>query len=132
MPQKIGRRFLWLYDFRTAQKVDQFIANSENVARRIKKFYRRESKIIYPPVEVEKIKRATKELSPRDYYLIVSRVVGAKGIELAIRAAQKAKVRLKIVGEPAGLAWLGKDLEKLKGEFRIFRNREKQVSQDSG
>ena len=111
---QILAHFLRLYDFNTSQKVDQFIANSLNVQKRIEKFYRRESKVIYPAVEVEKIKKATQNLQPQDYYLIVSRVVGAKGIKLAIKAAQEAKVKLKIVGEAAGLTWLGKDLNKIK------------------
>ncbi len=112
----IVNHFLRLYDFQTAQQVDEFIANSKNVASRIKKFYRREATVIYPPVETEKIIQATKKLRPKDYYLIASRVVGAKGIELAVEAAKKAGVKLKIVGEPAGLRWFGKNLESLKGK----------------
>jgi glycosyltransferase involved in cell wall biosynthesis len=108
--------FLRIYDYQTAQAVDEFIVNSKNVAARVRKFYRRDSTVIYPPVEVEKIIKATQELKPQDYYLVVSRLVGAKGIELAIAAAQKAKIKLKIIGESAGLRWLGKRLEDLKGE----------------
>jgi len=115
--------FLRLYDYRTAQKVDEFIVNSENVANRVKKFYRRDSIVIYPPVESEKIIKAVKGLKPQDYYLIVSRVVGAKGIELAIKAAQKAKVNLKIVGESAGLRWFGNRIENLKGKGIEFLGR---------
>lgn len=115
--------FLRLYDFRSAQKVDFFIANSKNVQRRIKKFYRRESAIIYPPVEVTKIAAATKNLKPRDYYLIVSRIVGAKGIEMAVKAAKKAKVSLKIIGEPAGLRWFGGKLKKLESKGIEFLGR---------
>ena len=55
--------------------------------------------------------------------MLVSRVVGAKGIELAVEAAQKAKVSLKIVGEPAGLSWLGKDLSRLKSKWVKFLGR---------
>ncbi|HUW22336.1 MAG TPA: glycosyltransferase [Candidatus Bathyarchaeia archaeon] len=113
---QIIAHFLRLYDYQTAQEVDKFIANSGNVARRIKKFYRRDSTIIYPPVEVERIIKATRNLQPKDYYLIVSRVVGAKGIELAVKAARIAEVPLKIIGEPAGLHWFGKKLRSLKGK----------------
>jgi glycosyltransferase involved in cell wall biosynthesis len=112
----IVNHFLRLYDYRTAQEMDEFIANSKNVASRIKKFYHRDATVIYPPVEVERIIKATRNLKPKDYYLIVSRVVGAKGIELAVEAAKKAKVNLKIIGEPAGLRWFGKKLESLKGK----------------
>lgn len=119
----IVNHFLRLYDFRSAQQVDHFIANSRNVAARIKKFYRRDSTVIYPPIEVTKIIRATRQLKPKDYYLVVSRVVGAKGIELATEAAKKAQVPLKVIGEPAGLRWFGGQLEKLKNEWVEFLGR---------
>lgn len=111
----IVNHFMRLYDFRSAQEVDEFIVNSQNVANRVKKFYRRDSTIIYPAVEVEEIIKATRGMKPEDYYLIVSRIVGAKGIELAAKAAKKAGVSLKILGEPAGLKWFGGKLESLKG-----------------
>lgn len=119
----IVNHFLRLYDYRSAQQVDHFIVNSENVARRVKKFYRRDSTVIYPPVEVKKIIKATKDLKPQNYYLIVSRVVGAKGIEMAVKAAQKAKVSLKIIGEPAGLRWFGTKIERLKTKRVEFLGR---------
>jgi len=51
--------FMRMYDFASAQKVDYWIANSKNVQDRIKKFYRRDSVVIYPPVDVEKIIKVT-------------------------------------------------------------------------
>lgn len=110
----IVNHLIRLYDFRSAQQVDEFIVNSQNVAKRVKKFYRRDSTIIYPPVEVEEIIQTTLGLKPKNYYLIASRIVGGKGIEMAVKAAKKAKVPLKIVGEPAGLRWFGGQLERLK------------------
>lgn len=115
--------FLRIYDYRSAQEVNYFIANSKNVAGRIKKFYRRDSTVIYPPVEVEKIMKATKNLKPSDYYLIVARIVGAKGIDMAAEAAKLAKVKIKIVGEPAGLKWFGQKLENLKNDYVEFLGR---------
>jgi glycosyltransferase involved in cell wall biosynthesis len=120
-----------MYDFSSAQKpaspgergVHVFIANSKNVAGRIKKFYRRDSTVIYPPVEVEKIGKVTADLKPENYYLIASRIVGAKGVEMAALAAKKAKFHLKIVGEPAGLRWFGKGLDALKNEWVEFIGR---------
>lgn len=92
--------FLRMYDFRQAQKVGVFVANSKNVAERIEKFYRRESVVIYSPVThpqpLSLVKRG-------EYYLIVSRLVGGKGIELAIGAAKRHGFKLKIAGEFAGL-----------------------------
>lgn len=90
--------FMRLYDFKQAQKVDYFIANSKEVQTRIKKFYRRDSIVIYPPVSLPKIQNVKKE----DYYFIVSRIVGAKGLEIAVEAALKTGLKLKIAGSPAG------------------------------
>lgn len=89
--------FLRMYDFRQAQKVGVFVANSKNVAERIKKFYRREATVVYPPVEVAKV-----TTEKENYYLIVSRLVGGKGIELASEAAKKYGFKLKVAGEFAG------------------------------
>jgi glycosyltransferase involved in cell wall biosynthesis len=119
----IINHFLRLYDYRSAQQVNEFVVNSKNVAARVKKFYRRSSTVIYPPVEVGRIIEATRNLKPQNYYLIVSRIVGAKGIELAATAARKAKVNLKVVGEPAGLRWFGGKLETLKGKGVEFLGR---------
>ncbi|OGC92466.1 hypothetical protein A3D85_02975 [Candidatus Amesbacteria bacterium RIFCSPHIGHO2_02_FULL_47_9] len=92
--------FLRMHDFEQAQKVDIFVANSKNVASRIRKFYRRECVVIYPPVECKSVRAGG--YKRKDYYLIVSRIVGGKGLELAIEAAGKYGFELKIAGERAG------------------------------
>ncbi len=107
--------FTRMYDFASAQTVDAWIANSKNIAGRIEKFYRRDSKVIYPPVEVERIIEATRNLKKEEYFLIVSRLVGAKGLEEAARLAKKLNFRLKIVGETHGFAGVKKELENLSG-----------------
>ena len=107
--------FIRMYDFASAQTVDAWIANSKNVAGRIEKFYRKNSKVIYPPVEVEKIIKATQNLKKEDYFLIVSRLVGAKGLEEAAALAKKLDFKLKIVGETHGFAGVKRELEKLSG-----------------
>jgi len=119
----IVNHFLRLYDFRSTQQVNEFIVNSKNVANRVRKFYRRSSTIIYPPVEVGRIIQTTRALKPKNYYLIASRIVGGKGIEMAVEAAEKAKVNLKILGEPAGLRWFGGKLESLKTKRVEFLGR---------
>ena len=115
--------FLRLYDYDSAQTVNYFIANSKNVQARIRKFYRKEATVIYPPVEVEKIEKATVHSVPENYYLVVSRVVGAKGIELAVEAAKQLKIPLKVIGETAGLRWHDKKLEKIKNPYVEFLGR---------
>jgi glycosyltransferase involved in cell wall biosynthesis len=93
--------FLRLYDFKQAQKVDYFIANSKEVQARIRKFYRKDSTVIYPPVSLPDVRLKTRD-AREDYYFIVSRIVGAKGLDLAVDAALKAGFKLKIAGSPAG------------------------------
>jgi glycosyltransferase involved in cell wall biosynthesis len=95
-----------LYDFKMAQKVNYFIANSQEVAGRIKKFYRRDSTVIYPPVSLPIPKKSSfakaSEGQGEEYFFIVSRLVGGKGLDIAIDAALKMGFKLKIAGSPSG------------------------------
>ncbi len=104
--------FLRIADFSAAQRVDYFIANSEEVKRRIAKFYRRDAKVIYPPVDIEKFKPKNSELNSKNYYLCVSRLARAKRIDLAIQAANKLGFRLKVIGDGRER----KNLEKIAGK----------------
>ena len=136
----VVNHFLRAYDYEAAQGVDTFLVNSDNVKQRVRKFYGKNAEILYPPVEVEKIVRSTqylvhdmdwknkksdtvKTVGKKDYFLIVSRVVGAKGIDMAMEAAREMKFPLKIVGEPAGLRWEESKLEKLKSNNIEFVGR---------
>lgn len=108
--------FMRMYDFKSAQSVDYWIANSKNVAARIKKFYRKESTVIYPPVDVSRIAYHVSRIKKKEnYFLMVSRLVGAKGLEEAAKAAKKYKFRLKIVGEAHGFSDVEARLKKLSG-----------------
>lgn len=109
--------FMRMYDFEAAQRVDHFVANSKEVAARIQKYYRRNSTVIYPPVEIPKISRVQKE----DYYLVLSRIVGGKGLDLAVKTAVKLGLKLKIAGRPAGYYTEYKKLTKLaKGQVEFL------------
>ncbi len=112
---KIVGYFMRKFDYKTAQKINYWIANSKNVSRRIKKFYRKDSIVIYPPIEVEKIKKATKDLKREDYLIVVSRLVGAKGLEETARVMENLGINLKIVGESNGFADVEEKLKKLSG-----------------
>jgi len=98
----IVNHFLRIWDFQSSQRPDYLIANSEETQRRIKKFYRRNSIVIYPPVTilsghpqgVQKQKGHPKG----DHYITVSRLARAKHIDVLIKAANKLKFNLKIVG----------------------------------
>ena len=94
--------FLRLYDFKQAQKVDYFIANSNETKKRIEKFYRRDSVVIYPPVSIKNHESRSKNQDRDEYYFMVSRITGSKGLEIAVEAAKKAGFRLKIAGSKTG------------------------------
>lgn len=101
----IVNHFLRIYDYNTAQKVDYFIANSEETKRRVEKFYRRDAEVIYPPVQLRD--QGFKESSlpaqagnqKEKYFLVVSRLARAKHIDLAIKACQELGEELVIVGK---------------------------------
>jgi glycosyltransferase involved in cell wall biosynthesis len=86
---------LRIWDQSTAARVDQFIANSANVQRRIWKTYRRDSRVIYPPVQVEEFYWRPAQ----DYYLVVSELVSYKRVEDAVRCFSRTGRKLKIVGD---------------------------------
>ncbi len=86
---------LRLWDYASAARVDQFIANSENVRRRIWKTYRRDANVVYPPVAVETFRNEPAQ----DYFLIVSELVAYKQLDYAIRVFSKSGRRLIVAGE---------------------------------
>ena len=123
--------WLRIWDFNTAQKPGEIIVISHEVKSRVQKFYRRDSKIIYPPVrstfnaersmfsakaesvsgekiQIDEVERRTSNVERSEaYFLIVSRLAAYKGIETAIEACNRLKLSLKIVG-------VGKDERRLK------------------
>jgi glycosyltransferase involved in cell wall biosynthesis len=103
-------------DHRCAQKIDHFIAVSRCVQERIRKYYQRESQVIYPPVDVERF-RVQKKAA--DYYLVVSRLVGYKRIDRAVGAFNLLKKPLVIIGDGPDR----KRLEKMAGPTIRFLGR---------
>lgn len=112
----VVNHFLRIFDYESAQRVDVWVVNSENVKQRVWKHYRKEAVVVYPPVEVEKIIKATRGTKKDDYYLIVSRLVGAKGLEEAAKAAAELGFKLKIAGGTAGYARIKEELLRIGGE----------------
>jgi glycosyltransferase involved in cell wall biosynthesis len=91
--------YLRNWDKAAAKRPDKMIAISQEVKDRIATFYQRDAPIIYPPVSLgKKISTKAKIKGKGDYFLIVSRLVGYKRIDLAIEACNKLKYKLKIVG----------------------------------
>ena len=83
------------WDLKASKRPDFYIANSENVRERIKKYYSRDSVAIFPPVDAGKIKMQEK---PGQYYLIVSRIEPYKKVDLVIDAFKKLELPLRVVG----------------------------------
>lgn len=94
-------------DKKGAKGPDVLVANSNNVRDRIKKYYGRESVVVYPAVEVKKIKIGNK-IGKKNYYVCLSRLVKQKGIDLAVKTFKKLKLPLKIVGNGDELIYLRK------------------------
>jgi glycosyltransferase involved in cell wall biosynthesis len=113
----LSRTRVW--DFNTSKRTDKWIAISNTISKRIKKYYRADSSVIYPPTDIDNLDLIAK---PRlNYYLIISRLSPYKKIDLAIEAFNLSGNKLKVVGE-------GSDFNKLKSiskdniEFLGFRN----------
>ncbi|HSH31607.1 MAG TPA: glycosyltransferase, partial [Candidatus Saccharimonadales bacterium] len=87
--------FLRRMDYRAAQKVDVFIANSVNVQDRIKKYYGRDCVVIYPPVSTTKFKTAE---GAGKYYLVLGRQVAYKRLDLAVDAFNELGLPLVVAG----------------------------------
>lgn len=93
----LGLHKLRLWDARTAFGVDHFIANSQFVAKRIEKCYRRSAEVIYPPVAIDRFPLCkTKE----DFYVTASRLVSYKNVHLIVEAFRKMPTKkLSVIGE---------------------------------
>jgi glycosyltransferase involved in cell wall biosynthesis len=116
-PDRLGRLgsaaarpvLAWLarWDRATAGRVSQFVANSRFVAGRIGRYYNRDASVLYPPVETRFFTPG--DSPPQTYFLVVSALVPYKRLDVAIRAAARLGVPLKIVGT-------GPDLDRLRGQ----------------
>lgn len=94
----IINHYLRIWDYKSSQRPDYLIANSEETRKRIMKFYRRDSTVIYPPVFIPKFSSNLYSLSSKLYYITVSRLARAKHVDILIKAANKIKFNLKVIG----------------------------------
>lgn len=92
------------WDVTSAARVDHFIANSNAVARRINKYWRRDAEVIAPPVDVTRFKPA---MDRDDFYLSVGELVPYKRVDLAVRACTMLERRLVVIGD-------GPEMKRLK------------------
>lgn len=101
---------LRLWDQQAASRPDRYLAISEHVKKRIKKYYRLDSTVVYPAVDLEKFKAnfGTHE----DYYIIISRLTPYKMIDLAIEAFNQNGKSLVVIG-------IGEDMQRLKKMAKV-------------
>ncbi len=92
----LAARYLRRWDYKAAQEIGHFIGISRTVQDRIKRYYGREAAVIYPPVDTAAFTPAT-EIG--DYFLVVSRLVPYKRIDLAVDAFNELGLPLTVVGE---------------------------------
>jgi glycosyltransferase involved in cell wall biosynthesis len=89
--------YLRMWDVASAARVDSFVANSATVARRIQRYYRRDSVVIHPPVDTDAFSIAA-PLDLSDYYLMAEELVSYKRPDLAVRAFNEMNLKLVVIG----------------------------------
>ncbi len=109
---EVMNHILRMVDFKSSQNVDYFIANSENTRKRIQKFYRRDAKVIYPPVEVQNL-----DVQKGDFFLAGGRIARPKHIDLIVKAFEKNGLPLKVFGRIFGGA---EDLDSSKENIEFL------------
>ena len=112
MPSMVKKLKRW--DYAAAQRPDFMIANSKEVSSRIKRYYNRKSEIINPPVNIERFSKVKR--SHEDYYLVVSRFVPYKRLDLAIKACNDLERKLIVAGRGPEI----KNLKKLASKNITF------------
>jgi len=106
---EVMNHFLRIFDFETSQRPDILVANSQNVAQRIRKFYRKSAVVIYPPIDIKRFMNyELRFTNKREYFLSLGRLVRGKGTEVIVEACSKLNLPLKVIGS-------GPELERLKG-----------------
>jgi glycosyltransferase involved in cell wall biosynthesis len=90
------RSYLQRWDVVSNGRVDHFVANSQNIASKIHRFYNRTAQVVYPPVNWDQFYLVDR---PDNYFLIVSALVPYKRIDIAIEAFNTLKLPLKIAGD---------------------------------
>lgn len=103
--------YLRVVDYQVARKVDYFIANSKETKKRIAKFYRRDARVIYPPIAIPEHPPGQSRVegggqSSEGYFLYVGRIAVSKHVDLAVQACTQLNLPLKVVGEGKGLDYL--------------------------
>ncbi|MGB3297204.1 MAG: glycosyltransferase [Phormidesmis sp.] len=91
--------YLRLWDVASAHRADYYLANSHYVSRRIEKTYRRSAEVIYPPVDTQRFSQNCTNVPRENFYLVVSRFVPYKRVDLAIAAFNQLGLPLVVIGD---------------------------------
>lgn len=115
--------FVWYlrkWDLEASKRPDYYIAISKTVKKRITKYYKRDSEVIYPPSDrLFRAKGKKIEINEKNYFLVVSRLVDYKRVDLAVKACTKLKLPLVVIGqgnESEKLEAIAGDTVKFKGK----------------
>lgn len=103
-PLSAFMHYVRMWDASANPRVDQFVATSREVARRIHRYYGRDAEVVYPPIDTDYF---LPEAWDEDYFLVVSRLMPYKRVDLAIEAFNRLRLPLKVVGT-------GRELGRLK------------------
>jgi glycosyltransferase involved in cell wall biosynthesis len=97
MSMPLLMHYLRMWDLSSANRVDTFVANSHNVAARIRRYYQRDAHVVYPPVNVAAF-GPIDDGDPDDFYLMVGELVRYKRPDLAVEAFNASGKRLVVIG----------------------------------
>lgn len=86
------------WDFKAAQKPDYIIADSSHIKKMIKKYYNRDSEVIFPPVETQRFSKKTQTKEIRNGFIVTGRQVPYKRFDLPVIACTKLGLSLKVLG----------------------------------
>jgi len=122
--------FLRIWDFCAGQRPDYLVTNSQTTARRIKKFYRREAKVIHPPVDMESKAELRKDTTQKPYYCFLGRLAAYKNAHLLVQAFNFLGWDLVIMGggsEEKFLRKLAENNKNIKILGKVSENRKAEV-----
>ena len=111
------KNYLRSYDLKSADSVDDFIANSNFVRERIRRIYNRDASVIHPPVDTSFFRAGQYE--KKDYYVFVGQLIPYKHPELAVHACRKLGRKLVVVGDGS----MKEELQRIAGPGIIFTGR---------
>jgi glycosyltransferase involved in cell wall biosynthesis len=94
------------WDLEASERVTTYVANSAITRQRIRDYFDRDAEIVHPPVEIDRFVPS----EPEDYFLFVGELIRHKRVEIALEAARRARVKMKVVGT-------GPEMERLRQSY---------------